>query len=120
MALVIGVVAVLFFGMGMWSLAMPDRFLRVFGSQVLDRDGRCEVRAVYGGFGVGIAGLLTYVAFVETHQIGVLLGVAVALAGMALGRVVSGAIDGGLSPLMAGTTIGEVLAALVLYLATQG
>lgn len=119
MSILIGVVAAMFFGMGVCSLVAPDRFLRVFGSQVLDRNGRCEVRAVYGGFGLAIAGLLVYVTIVDLHRTGVLLGVSVALAGMALGRVVSGALDRGLSPLMAGTAIGEVLAALALYLVTQ-
>lgn len=119
MELVIGTVAVLFLGMGLSSLLAPERFLRVFGSQVLDRDGRCEVRAVYGGFGIAIAALLAYVVVLDANRSGVVLSVAIALAGMALGRVFSGAVDRGLSPLMAGTAIGEILAALALYLAIQ-
>ena len=119
MYIMIGTVTLLFLAMGLWSLLFPERFLRVFGSEVIDRDGRCEVRAVYGGFGIAIASLLAYVMVDGTLRTGVLLAVAVALAGMALGRVFSGSMDRGLSPLMAGTAIGEVLAALALYLAIQ-
>ncbi len=120
MTIVVGIIALLFLGMGLCSLAAPERFLRTFGSHVTGRDGRCEVRAVYGGFGVAMAALLGYVLVVDTFRTGALIGVAVALAGMALGRVVSGTIDRGLSPLMAVTTIGETLAALGLYLVVFG
>jgi Domain of unknown function (DUF4345) len=50
------------------------------------------VRAVYGGFGVAIAGLLV-AAPTTAMAPGIYLTVAVALAGMAGGRVVSAVIE---------------------------
>ena len=117
MSIVILTVAIGFLAMGIWSIVVPERFLRTFGSRVEGRDGRAEVRAVYGGFGIAMAVILAYTSFDPTYRTGVLLVTAVALAGMALGRILSGMVDRGLSPLMAGTAIGEGLAALVLYLA---
>ena len=52
-------------------------------------DARNEIRAVYGGFGIAIAALLVLVSGNATLRPGVMLAVAVALLGMAAGRVVS-------------------------------
>jgi uncharacterized membrane protein YeaQ/YmgE (transglycosylase-associated protein family) len=54
---------------------------------------RNEVRAVYGGFGVAIAGLLTASTFYSEVRQGVVLTVAIALFGMAAGRLLSFAIE---------------------------
>ncbi|MBW8711787.1 MAG: DUF4345 family protein [Mycobacterium sp.] len=49
---------------------------------------RSEVRAVYGGFGLAIAGVLGYAAVADGDlRKGILITVAAALAGMAVGRV---------------------------------
>lgn len=88
-SVVITVVAVFFLGMGLYGLAAPASLIRPFGV-VLDRpEARAEVRAVYGGFGVAIAGVLGYGLLQPQVRIGILLTVAVALAGMALGRVIA-------------------------------
>jgi hypothetical protein len=91
---VILVVGVLFLGMGIYGLAAPDALVRPFGTTLGESASRAEVRAVYGGFGLGIAGVLGYAA-VEGGDIarGITLTVAVALAGMALGRLVSAVVD---------------------------
>ena len=64
----------------------------------LNVDGRNEVRAVYGGFGLVISGLLLMAAVDGTpsHRNGALT-VGMALLGMALGRIVSGIVDRGIS-----------------------
>lgn len=85
------VVGVFFLGMGVYALAAPAAMLRPFGFSSLGTDAqRAEVRAVYGGFGLAIAGVLGWAVSAPGQlRTGVLITVAVALAGMALGRVLS-------------------------------
>jgi len=86
----IGLVAVFFLGMGLLGLAAPKRLIRPFGISLESATARTEVRAVYGGFGVAVAALLGFAAFdVGGIQRGVAIAVAVALAGMAFGRLVA-------------------------------
>jgi hypothetical protein len=88
-------VAAFFLGMGALALLRPEQIVRFFGTTSLTRDGRNEVRAVYGGFGMSIACLLAAAPWLPGLQKGVLLSVGVALAGMALGRFVSIGVEGG-------------------------
>ncbi len=83
-----------FTGMGLYALAAPARLVRPFGIGVGTASGRSEVRAVYGGFGLAVAGALFWSA-TTTGELGrgVVVAVAVALAGMAAGRVVSRVLD---------------------------
>ncbi|WP_414943045.1 DUF4345 domain-containing protein [Amycolatopsis sp. cmx-11-32] len=86
----IGLVAVFFLGMGLLGLVAPRRLIRPFGITLDSATARTEVRAVYGGFGVAIAVLLGFAAFdVGGIQRGAAIAVAVALAGMAFGRLVA-------------------------------
>jgi hypothetical protein len=90
---VIVVISVFFLGMGIYALAAPAALVRPFGI-TLDRSAsRSEVRAVYGGFGLAIAGVLAFAAAAAEHRTGILLTVGAALAGMAFGRVVSAVVD---------------------------
>ncbi|BBY43646.1 DUF4345 family protein [Mycolicibacterium celeriflavum] len=91
---VVAVIAVFFAGMGIYALAAPDALVRPFGTTLGGAASRSEVRAVYGGFGLAMAGVLAY-ATVEGGALrtGVVLTVAAALAGMAFGRVVSAVVD---------------------------
>jgi len=80
---------VFFLGMGVCALVRPQfvvSFVKLVPETV---DARNEVRAVYGAFGIAIAVLLAVVAQDVGLRSGVLLAVAVALLGMAAGRVVS-------------------------------
>jgi len=88
-------VAAAFAAMGLMALTRPESILAYFGTRGLSRDGRNEVRAVYGGFGLAIAALLGVAQFHAAIRTGALLAVAVALLGMAAGRVLSALIDGG-------------------------
>lgn len=89
-AAVIVIVGVFFLGMGLYALAAPAAMLSPFGFTLGSDAQRAEVRAVYGGFGVAIAGVLGYAAAApEQVRTGILLTVGVALAGMAAGRLVS-------------------------------
>ncbi|MGE2721006.1 DUF4345 family protein [Mycolicibacterium celeriflavum] len=91
---VVAIVAVFFAGMGIYGLVAPDALVRPFGTTLGGATARAEVRAVYGGFGLAVAGVLAYAVIggggVRT---GVVLTVGVALAGMAFGRVVSVVVD---------------------------
>ena len=87
-------IAAAFAAMGLVALARPERIVAYFGTRELSRDGRNEVRAVYGGFGLAIAGLLGAAQMHAALRPGALLAVAVTLLGMAAGRVVSTLIDG--------------------------
>jgi hypothetical protein len=91
--------------MGVGALAAPTLVTRQFGIADLDRDGRNEVRAVYGGFGLTIAAMLGLALAAPELRAGICLTVGAALAGMASGRLVSWALDGAL-----GRTAGAYLA----------
>ncbi|NUR98391.1 MAG: DUF4345 domain-containing protein [Kribbellaceae bacterium] len=86
MVAIVGV-AVFFAGMGVYGLVAPGALVRPFGVVVDGANARGEVRAVYGGFGVAVAGLLTVAAFDDGIRRGAVIAVAVALAGMAAGRL---------------------------------
>ncbi|MFD6062054.1 DUF4345 domain-containing protein [Rhodococcus wratislaviensis] len=87
-------VALFFAGMGVYGLAAPVRLVAPFGLSADSATSRAEVRAVYGGFGVAVAGLLFFAAF-DIHGIRSVAAVtvAVALLGMAFGRIVSAVAD---------------------------
>jgi uncharacterized membrane protein YeaQ/YmgE (transglycosylase-associated protein family) len=93
MTLVIILAAVFFLGMGLFALARPAALIRPFGITLPIPESRAEVRAVYGGFGLAIAGVLALAASGHPARDGILITVAAALGGMAFGRLVSGLID---------------------------
>jgi hypothetical protein len=95
-----GSVAVFFLLMGLLALAAPERITVVFGQPKLTPAGRNEVRAVYGGFGVAMAIVLGVALDDPSLRPGVFLCAAVALAGMAGGRIVAALVErpGGFYP----------------------
>lgn len=86
-------VAAFFLAMGLYALIAPAAILRPFGFVVETPQTRSEIRAVYGGFGVAIAGVLLIALTQPGIRAGVLVTVGAALAGMAVGRVVSRLAD---------------------------
>jgi hypothetical protein len=87
-------VAVVFAGMGVYALTAPARVLAMFGVEVESAEGRIEVRAVYGGFGLAVAALLAVAAVgAGALREGILVAVGVAVAGMAGGRLVARVVD---------------------------
>ena len=74
-------------------MAAPARVTRQFGISELDADGRNEVRAVYGGFGLAVAGALAVALAEPAWRVSAAAAVGVALGGMALGRLCSAMID---------------------------
>jgi hypothetical protein len=89
------VIAILFAGMGIYGLVAPTALVRPFEIGVPTAAGRAEIRAVYGGFGLAIGGLLIAAALdADGIRHGAVIAVAVALAGMALGRLSSRVVGG--------------------------
>ncbi len=95
MTAVVPLVVVLFFlTMGIYALAAPAALIRPFRITADTPESRSEIRAVYGGFGIAMAAVLgVAVLHGGVFQRGVILTVALALAGMAAGRVFSRAVD---------------------------
>lgn len=90
---IVFVVAASLLAMGLAALAAPARILATFGVPVTTVDGRNEVRAVYGGYGVAMAVMLIVALRMPALAPGVFACLAAALAGMALGRIVSAVVD---------------------------
>ncbi|MPY79399.1 MAG: DUF4345 domain-containing protein [Actinophytocola sp.] len=91
--LVLVVMAVFFAGIGLYGLAAPGALIRPFGVTLQSATARAEVRAVYGGFGLAIATVLAYAVADDDMRAGIALTVALALLGMAFGRLVACAIE---------------------------
>jgi hypothetical protein len=90
MSILVAAVAVFFAGMGIVALVRPALIWAPFGVAPTTPESRNEVRAVYGGFGLAVAALL-FAADTGSADFrdGVLVSIAVALGGMAGGRVLS-------------------------------
>ncbi|MEK6806674.1 MAG: DUF4345 domain-containing protein [Pseudomonadota bacterium] len=91
--IVIWGVAFAFAGMGLMALLKPASIGNYFDVRFESVDGRNEVRAVYGGFGIAMALALCLATQQPEYRAGVVLCVAFALAGMAAGRLLSALIE---------------------------
>lgn len=88
------IAAALFYALiGLAALLRPERLLEGFGILAESPDSRNEIRAVYGGFPLAVAGLLAFCVTGTPFANGILLALALASAGMAAGRFVSAVID---------------------------
>ena len=106
--------AVMFAAMGLASFARPVQVMRQFGTRELTVDGRNEVFAVYGGFGLAMAGTLLAAAVLPEIRTGVTLTLAMALGGMAFGRLVSLAVEGSMGRFPKLYLVIELLGAFLL------
>lgn len=82
------IVAALFLLMGLAAFAVPRRFLQSFDLPAETPTARNEIQAVYGGFGLAMALVLVVPLWLPQLRDGIALTVALALGGMALGRVI--------------------------------
>ncbi|MEU7834111.1 MULTISPECIES: DUF4345 family protein [unclassified Nonomuraea] len=93
-AFVIAVVAIFFLGMGVYGLVAPAALIRPFRIVADSAEARTEIRAVYGGFGVAVGGLLLAAAAdAGGMRTGMAVTVAVSLLGMAVGRLVARLVE---------------------------
>ncbi|MGW5376658.1 DUF4345 family protein [Nocardia sp. NPDC003999] len=88
------IIGVFFLGMGSYAIAAPAALIQPFGIRLTEPSARYEVRAVYGGFGLAMAAVLA-VAAIDLAGLrgGIMVAIGAALAGMALGRVLSAVLD---------------------------
>ncbi|MGX1561902.1 DUF4345 domain-containing protein [Streptomyces sp. NPDC055506] len=94
-SVLVGAVALFFLGMGLFGLVAPRTLIRPFGIELSVPEARAEVRAVYGGFGVAVGALLAWTALGASGDLrsGVVITVAVSLAGMAFGRLAARVVE---------------------------
>jgi Domain of unknown function (DUF4345) len=107
--------ATLFFGaIGVTAMIRPHNLLEGFGIETKDLDARNEMRGVYGGFPLAVAGLLLFSLTRPDLSDGILVALASCSAAMAAGRFVSGVIDRGMgkTPLLWATL--ELIVALMI------
>lgn len=81
--------ALFFTAIGAFSFIWPHRVFAQFGVAIETAEGRNEVRGIYGGMCIAIGGLLFLTPWLGTFAGGAILAVAVALSGMAGGRIAS-------------------------------
>lgn len=86
-------VAIGFLGMGLMAMIKPASIGNFFDVKFESVDGRNEVRAVYGGFGITMATALVLATQQTEWREGIVICVALALAGMAGGRVISALVE---------------------------
>lgn len=91
-------VAACFALMGAGALVSPALVSRQFDVHSLSAAGRSEVRAVYGGFGLAMAGALGYATQAPSLRQGLCLAACLALWGMAAGRLLSLGLDRQMPP----------------------
>ena len=115
--LILAALALAFALMGIGALVSPTVVTRQFGIPTLTPDGRSEVRAVYGGFGLAIAAVLVYAIVDPDLRTGIALTVAIALFGMAAGRLISAALDRSLSKVAALYLVIEFVGGALLIIA---
>ena len=111
-------VGVAFFGMGIVSLVKPEFIYNLFGITSVPVDAQNEVRAVYGGFGI----VMSYLLIMEegaSYYPGILLTSAMALSGMAGGRILSTIIDKTISPFPLFCLFVESFAAYLLFISMK-
>lgn len=109
------VAAILFACMGILAIVAPALLGSWVGQDALSRDAANEYRAVYGGFGLAMAGALLATT-ASPLGAGVQLTAGLALLGMAGGRVIAFLLDGPPSGRMWAYAIFEIAIGLPLAL----
>ena len=113
--------AALFYGViGVAALVRPHNLLAGFGIEAGSTNSRNEIRAVYGGFPLAVAGLLLFSLARPDMSDGILLALAVSSAGMALGRIVSALVDRTLGRYPAIFILLEIVVAALIANAIKG
>ena len=110
------VAGIAFLAMGLLALIAPERLTRMVGLPTLPAAARNEARAVYGGFGVAMGALLLFSGSWPHWQPGVVLTSAIALLGMAAGRLVAWGVDRRLERFPALFLVGETVLGIGLLL----
>jgi hypothetical protein len=107
--------AALFAAMGLGSIVAPNKVTSQFGIPRLSVAARNEVRAVYGGFGLLMSGMLVAATQSSELRRGAGLTITAALLGMALGRVLSAVMDRALPTIPLLYLVAEVAVAAMIF-----
>jgi hypothetical protein len=103
--------------MGIGAIVKPNVVTQQFGIPQLSVAGRSEVRGVYGGFGLAMAAILVVGLVSPDLRTGITITAAVALLGMAAGRIISALIDRSLPRVALLYLVIEVIMGALLLLA---
>jgi hypothetical protein len=87
------IVALAFLAMGLAAMIRPGALGYFVGTSIASADSRNEVRAVYGGFGIAMAAALVLSVQAASLRPGIVACIALALGGMAVGRLVSAVLE---------------------------
>jgi dolichol kinase len=115
------VAAALFYGaIGVSAIMRPKHLLRGFSIEAAVSESRNEIRAVYGGFPLAVAGLLLFSLTQPELSDGILTSLSICSAGMAFGRILSALMDKtiGKHPLV--FLILEVIVAVLIAINIKG
>jgi len=112
--------AVFYAVIGLAAIAKPQTLLKGFGLEANAPDSRNEIRGVYGGFPLVVAGLLLFALTRPDVADGILLAIAASSAGMAFGRIVSALIDRKLGQYPAMFLVLEIAVALMIASSIKG
>ena len=112
--------AVFYAVIGLAAIAKPQTLLKGFGLEANALDSRNEIRGVYGGFPLVVAGLLLFALTRPDVADGILLAIAASSAGMAFGRIVSALIDRKLGQYPAMFLVLEIAVALMIASSIKG
>ena len=114
-------IAIFFLLMGLVGLVRPKSITDYFYVPEITSDMRNEIRAVYGGFGVAIFGLLIASTRIDSLRDGILITVAFSVLGMAAGRIISFIIERPKGPYPYIYFVGEIMmGAVLLYVYQSG
>jgi hypothetical protein len=93
----VALAALFYAAIGAAALLRPQTLLSHFDLPAETRNARNEIRAVYGGLPLAIAGLLLFALVADTaFRPGMLAALAIVSLGMPAGRLVSALADGGI------------------------
>jgi hypothetical protein len=107
--------ALFFLWMGCVALVRPRKFARLLELDANTPLARSEVRAVYGGYGVAMAGALLVGLLLPRHLAGIAATVGAAMTGLAAGRLISCWLDRAMPRMARIFTALELGLALLLF-----
>jgi hypothetical protein len=111
----VALAALFYAAIGVAALVRPQTLLAHFDLPAETRNARNEIRAVYGGLTLAMAGLLLVALVADTvFRPGILVALAVVSLGMPAGRLVSTLADGGIGRVPALFAGLELLAAAAI------
>jgi hypothetical protein len=93
----VALAALFYAAIGVAALLRPQMLLAHFDLPAETRNARNEIRAVYGGLTLAMAGLLIFALVADSaFRPGILAALATVSLGMPAGRLISALVDGGI------------------------